>query len=120
MQFRAERAEYNEKLAKNNHEYYAEVMARMEANDNKITNLKAEIQILTGEKNDAEELVDKKRLKLKIAEERIKALEEELSEKTTECKNRIRAYDRMKRENDECKKKTGMSIFQFLNFPTVF
>jgi chromosome segregation ATPase len=108
--FRVNRSEYNEKilqqrLSKTN-EDYSTPLSRVEVYDTKIAGLRQEINTVSLEKDDAETLLQGKVIKLKIAEERIKSLEEELKDKNTECQNRIRAYERMKRENDECKKKT--------------
>jgi peptidoglycan hydrolase CwlO-like protein len=111
LQFRVSRAEHNEKILQerlsSTNTDYAGLLNNVDQYDTKINNLRQEIKQLTDEKNDAEDLVEKKRAKLKICEDRIRALEEQLKEKNTECQNRIRAYDRMKKENVECKKTTG-------------
>lgn len=111
LQFRVSRSEHNEKILQermsNTNTDYATLLNTIENYDNKIVNLRQEIKQLTDEKNDAEDLVLKKSSKLKIYEEQIRALELDIQEKGTECKNRIRAYDRMKRENDEHRKRTG-------------
>lgn len=111
LQFRVSRSEHNEKILQermsNTNTDYATLLNTIENYDNKIVNLRQEIKQLTDEKNDAEDLVLKKSSKLKIYEDQIRALELDIQEKGTECKNRIRAYDRMKRENDEHRKRTG-------------
>lgn len=99
-EFRVNRAEYNEqilqeRLSKTN-EDYATLLTKVDQYDTKIKDLREEIRVLTIEKNDAEDLVTKKRTKLKFTENRIQELEEELKDKDVECKNRIKAYERMK------------------------
>jgi predicted nucleic acid-binding Zn-ribbon protein len=111
LQFRVSRSEHNEKILQermsNTNTDYATLLNTIENYDSKIVTLRQEIKQLTDEKNDAEDLVLKKSSKLKIYEDQIRALELDIQEKGTECKNRIRAYDRMKRENDEHRKRTG-------------
>lgn len=118
-QFRVTRSEHNEKILQERLartiEDYAGLLSKIEVYDNKNESLRKEILVVTSEKNDAEDLVEKKRLKLKISEDRVHYLENELKDKTAENHNRVRAYDRMKRENDEWKKKTGNNNCLFLD-----
>jgi chromosome segregation ATPase len=81
LKFRVTRSEQNEKdlqerLTKANEDFPALL--------SKISNYQKEITNLTIEKDDAEDLLEKKRLKLKIAEDRIRLLEDELKERTAE------------------------------------
>ena len=89
MQFQVNRAEHNEKLAKDNKDYFSQVTSEMQANE-------AKLQVCQN--------------RLEIAEDKIIELEEELKLKTDECKNLLKDYDKMKKENESCKKKSGNPV----------
>lgn len=87
MKFQVTRAEHNEKLAKDNQDYYCQVTTDIQASE-------AKLQVTIN--------------KLELAEEKISELEAELKEKSEDLRNKNRDLERLKRENEQCRKKSGI------------
>ena len=80
---------------------YAECLKKYEALEGRTANLRAELVRITKERNEAEALASKYKLKSKVRAQKIKILEDQLGEKVKECDSRQRTCESLKRTNDE-------------------
>ena len=99
------RADNNEKAALEQlteaNKAYTEVMTRFGDLEEKNANLRAELIRITKERNGAESMAHKKKLKSKILTERVKTLENTLKDKSAECSNKTKVNIRYKKMNEE-------------------
>lgn len=105
LDYKCARAEGNEKNALEQltevNRAYTDIMTKFGSLEEKNANLRAELIRITKERNAAETLAHKKKLKAKILEERLKTLEVNFDEKSKECSARSKVNTRYKKLNEE-------------------
>jgi uncharacterized protein (DUF3084 family) len=99
------RAENNEKNALEQlteaNKAYTDITTKLGELEEKNANLRAELIRVTKERNAAEALSHKKKLKSKILQEQVKTLEANLQDKIKECASRTKVNTQYKKMNED-------------------
>jgi allophanate hydrolase subunit 1 len=80
---------------------YTELMTKFGNLEEKNANLRSELIRITKERNAAESIAHKKKLKSKILQERVKTLEASLQDKIKECSTRSKVNTQYKKMNED-------------------